>query len=122
MIELHHIAFRTGDVAALARFYCDMLGFEVVRNELPGSMWLRIDRGAVLMIEARANREPPIAPGSMELIAFRGSEHMRCEVRQKALDRNCYDGETVFTVYLRDPDGRRVGVSTYDLAAPTESR
>jgi catechol 2,3-dioxygenase-like lactoylglutathione lyase family enzyme len=117
MIGLHHLAFRTADVASLAAFYREMFGFEIVRDMRPRSLWLRLGADAVLMIESRADGEEPLARGALELIAFRVDDPMRTEVRQKALERNCYDGETEFTVYLRDPDGRRIGVSTYDLTS-----
>lgn len=115
MMELHHLAFRTSDVASLAAFYQDVFGFEVVRESLPASLWLALGGNAVLMIEARVGDERPLASGSMELVAFRADERTRSVIRDKALERDCFDGETPFTVYLRDPDGRRIGVSTYDL-------
>lgn len=117
MIGLHHLAFRTADVASLAGFYRDMFGFEIVRDLLPRSLWLGLGGGAVLMIEARSHEEPSLAGGALELVAFHVDERGRSAVRRKALERSCYDGETEFTVYLRDPDGRRIGASTYDLTS-----
>ena len=116
-MRLHHLAFRTADVAALAAFYHEMLGFEVVRDALPHALWLGLGDEAVMMIEARAGGETTVPPGSMELVAFRADATTRAEVTRKARARGCYDGETPFTVYLRDPDGRRIGVSMYDLGA-----
>ncbi len=115
MMALHHLAFRTDDVAALASFYREMFGFAVVRDALPMSLWLGLGAGAVLMIEARNEAETPVAAGSMELVAFRADERTRSDVRDRARERDCYDGETPFTVYVRDPDGRRIGVSSYRL-------
>ena len=112
-MKLHHLAFRTNDVEALASFYEDVFRFEIVRREPPRSIWLGLDGGAMLMIEQRTEKEPTVAPGSMELVAFRVDEATRAEIRARAVDHRCYDGETEFTVYLRDPDGRRVGVSTF---------
>ena len=117
MIALHHLAFRTVDVASLADFYRELFGFEFVRDTRPRSVWLGLDGNAVLMIEACAVGETRPAPGTMDLVAFRADERIRDDVRRKALERDCYDGETEFTVYLRDPDGRRIGVSTYDLTS-----
>lgn len=114
-MTLHHLALRTGDVPGLADFYREVLGFEVVRRALPRSLWLGLGGDAVLMVEAREAGEPPVPEGSMELVAFRVSEKVRDVVRRKAAERGCLDGETAFTTYLRDPDGRRVAVSTYDL-------
>lgn len=110
---------RSTDVTALAAFYQDVLSMKVVRDTLPRSLWLGMGGSAVLMIEAREGGEPAPAVGSMELIAFRVDEAAKAAVRRKAVESGCFDGETDFTVYLRDPEGRRVAVSTYDLAAAT---
>jgi glyoxylase I family protein len=115
--NLHHLAFRTSDVAALVSFYREMLGLEVVRESLPRSVWLALGHGAVLMIERRDDDETPVATGSNELIAFAAADDVREAVRQNALASDCYDGETELTVYLRDPDGRRIGVSSYRFDA-----
>lgn len=115
-IALHHLALRTADVRALADFYIDMFAMSVVRDALPRSLWLGLGGCAVLMIEVRETGEPTLVAGSMELVAFRVDDTQREQVRAKAMAAGCFDGETRFTVYLRDPDGRRVGVSSYDLA------
>lgn len=115
---LHHLALRSGDVPGLARFYGEMLGLEVVRDLLPRSLWLGLGAGAVLMIEARGAGEPSPSPSSMELVALRVVDDDKAEVRRRAVAAGCFDGETEFTVYLRDPEGRRIGVSTFDFDDP----
>lgn len=115
-MRLHHLALRSADVTALAAFYREMFGMPVVREALPRSLWLGLADDAVLMIEARETGDPAPTPDSMDLVAFRVDEATRVMVRQKALAKGCFDGETGFTVYLRDPEGRRLGVSTYDFA------
>lgn len=119
-LALHHLAFRTHDLAALAAFYRGMLGLEIVRDASPHALWLGLGGEAVLMIEARADGEPGVPAATMELVALRVSVAQKDEVAHLARERGCFDGETAFTVYFRDPDGRRVGVSTYDLAAATQ--
>ena len=119
-MPLHHLALRTTDVAALAAFYREVFGFALVREVAPRSLWLGLGGGAVLMIEAREAGETAAAPGSMELIAFRVDRETRASIGRKAREFGCYDGETAFTVYLRDPDGRRLGASTYDFASASD--
>jgi catechol 2,3-dioxygenase-like lactoylglutathione lyase family enzyme len=113
--RLHHLALRAKDVVATVRFYADVLGLREVRSDLPRSVWLGLGAGAVLMVEAREKPEPAVPAGSLELFALRVSEQRRAAIRELARTSNCLDGETAHTVYLRDPDGRRVGVSTYPL-------
>src|SRR6266849_11038239 len=117
MPAVHHLALRTADVSALADFYRHMFEFEVVRDERPRTLWLALGTGAVLMIEARTSGETACAPGSLDLIAFRVDGASGAAVAARARALGCYDGETSFTVYLRDPDGRRIGASSYDFGA-----
>jgi glyoxylase I family protein len=112
-VKLHHLAFRTTDVDGLVRFYREVLGFAEVRDSRPRSVWLAIGDDAVLMVEASDAGEPPNPDASMELVAFATDTEGKDRTRVEALRRGCFDGETDFTVYLRDPEGRRIGVSTY---------
>lgn len=112
---LHHIAIRTGDVDGTLQFYTTMLGLEVVRDQRPRSAWLGLSDGSVIMVEARGAGEPQIPDGTLELMAFRVSTAAKAAVRERAIGAGCFDGETEHTVYLRDPDGRRLGVSTFPL-------
>lgn len=118
--RLHHLALRTGDVEALVRFYSEVFGLRETRSDRPRSVWLGLGGGAVLMIEARDEREPAVPAGSLELFALRVNERRKVRIRDAAEARGCFDGETAYTVYVRDLDGRRVGVSTYPLPAPTQ--
>jgi catechol 2,3-dioxygenase-like lactoylglutathione lyase family enzyme len=113
---MHHVALRATDVESTVTFYKSMLGLAEVRSARPRSVWLGLADDAVLMIEARATGEPAIPAGSLELISFRVTEVRKAEIRDAARARGCFDGETPHTVYLRDPDGRRIGVSTHPLA------
>ena len=114
-LAVHHLALRAGTLEVTAAFYKQMLGLPEIRAERPRAVWLGLGSGAVLMVEARASTEPAIAPGSLELFAFRVDEERKRSIRALAQEHGCFDGETAHTVYLRDPDGRRVGVSTYPL-------
>jgi glyoxylase I family protein len=115
---LHHVALRCRDVEKTARFYEQMLGLELVRDARPRALWLGLGGGAVLMVEAREPGEPAIAAGSRELLALRVSPDRKTAIRTRAVTLGVFDGETQHTVYFRDPDGRRVGVSTFPLDPP----
>ncbi len=114
-MRLHHLAFRVGDLAASVAYYRDLLGLDPVRDNRPRSVWLGLDGGALLMLETRARDEPALDAGAMDLTAFRVSPSTRQALRQRAVDTGCFDGETEHTVYVRDPDGRRIGLSSYEL-------
>lgn len=114
MPSLHHLALRTHDVERLVAFYREWFGLPEARDARPRSVWLGLD-GAVVMIERAEASEPRIAQGSLDLIALRVSADERVALRARLLAAGALEAETEHTLYFRDPDGRRVGVSTYPL-------
>jgi len=114
-VRIHHVALRTPDVAQLERFYAGVLGLRVVRrDDARGSVWLALGLpadagGAVLMLERAEIEEPPVPAGSRELVAFAVDDLAPWRARVSV------EAETAHTLYFRDPDGRRVAVSTYPL-------
>jgi hypothetical protein len=66
------------------------------------------------MLEQAEDGEPEILQASKELVAF-GIEAPDVERWRRVLDANGIpvEGETAFTLYFRDPDGRRIGLSHY---------
>lgn len=114
MPRVHHIALRTADVASLAEFYRDYLGLVTWRDHRPRALWLGLDT-AVLMIERREESEPRVPSHTLELIAFAGSPDERLRLRARLLEEQRLEAETEHTVYFRDPDGRRVALSSYPL-------
>jgi catechol 2,3-dioxygenase-like lactoylglutathione lyase family enzyme len=113
-MRVHHLALRTADLARLERFYVEALGLAVIRRDGGGrSIWLDAG-GTIVMLERRDDGEPGVPAGSKELVAFAVAP----ETRALCIDRLtkagvAVEGSTGFSLYVRDPDGRRVGVSSY---------
>ncbi len=106
-MRIHHVALRTHDLARLEHFYAAVLGLRVLRrDDARGSLWLDAS-GAVLMLERAAAGEPSVPAGSMELVAFAVDD------KETWRGRVTVEAETEHTLYFRDPDGRRVAVSSY---------
>ncbi len=117
MTRIHHLALRTPDPGRLARFYEDV--FELTRDrdayDARGlrSVWLRAE-GTLVMLERREPGEPEPDPRSMECVLFSIDEarvpalHERLRTRGVAIE-----GQTRFSTYFRDPEGRRVGASCF---------
>jgi catechol 2,3-dioxygenase-like lactoylglutathione lyase family enzyme len=112
-MRVHHLAFRTRDLTRLERFYTDALGLSVARRDGERSVWLRAG-GTTLMLELAEDWEPDLARESMDLVAF-GIDAQDVERWRRVLEANAIEiiGETAFTLYFRDPDGRRIGLSHY---------
>ena len=112
-MRIHHVALRTVDVARLERFYVDVIGVPRMERPHGTSTWLDAG-GTILMIERNDDGEPALDPTSKELIAFGISpgEHAAVLARLERAGVRI-EARTEYTLYVRDPDGRRVGVSSY---------
>jgi glyoxylase I family protein len=114
-MRIHHIALRTRDLGRLVAFYGDLLGLATSKESPGHSVWLEAD-GTILMIERASESEPDIARGTQELIAFVVAPEERAAFEARLASRGvAIEARTEFTVYFRDPDGRRVGLSHYPL-------
>lgn len=113
-MPVHHIALRSADPGRVAAFYRDLLGLLPLRVTDGGSHWLWLGAGAVLMVEPRGADEPEVPAGAMDFLALAmdtpelAGFEARCATLGVAIEHR-----TQATRYLRDPDGRRVGVSCY---------
>src|SRR5579859_36626 len=115
-MRIHHIALRTPDVARLEAFYAGVVGLTVRVRPSERATWLDA-AGAVVMIEQAESGEPKVPGGTMDLVAFAmaGAEK-EALVERLTQAGVAVESKTTFTLYFRDPDGRRVGVSDYPFA------
>jgi catechol 2,3-dioxygenase-like lactoylglutathione lyase family enzyme len=117
---VHHIAIQVRDLERSARFFVQTLGLPVLRRwpapDASGdrSLWLDLGAGAFLALERWSYEgEPVVANGpGLHLVALRIE---RAE-RQAWIDRLAGAGvplyqQTAFTIYCRDPEGNRIGLS-----------
>ncbi len=115
---VHHIAFRTPKLSRLVRFYRDVVGLRVLRtNKLQTgrirSVWLEAGP-TLLMLELADPGEAPVPKGSYELVCFGARTKKELDAHRARMRRRVrIEGETDYTFYFRDPDGRRVGISCY---------
>ncbi|MCU0674993.1 MAG: VOC family protein [Myxococcota bacterium] len=122
-MRLHHLALRTRDVDSLEAFYAGLVGLPCVRRDGTRSVWLALG-DAVLMIERADDAEPAPDPRSMELVALAArdaTERDAIEARLRARDV-AIEARTAHTIYFRDPEGRRVGISTYPIESVVGTR
>lgn len=106
-MRIHHVALRTANLQTLERFYAGTLGLPITRRG-PSSLWLEAG-GTILMLEERDASEPKVDAETKELLCFaiKPDEHKRFAATIEI------EARTDYTLYFRDPDGRRVGVSSY---------
>ena len=134
----HHLAIQVRDLARAERFYVEVLGLSVLRRwpwppeeQEPGragerSLWLSVGASSgdeFIALEA-CDAERPDAPfrdphGGLHLLALRISLEARARWEEHlAAQQVEIVHRTRWTLYLRDPEGNRIGLSHY----PDEAR
>jgi catechol 2,3-dioxygenase-like lactoylglutathione lyase family enzyme len=116
---VHHLALRVAEVERALAFYAGVLGLTERRRfvEPDGrlrSAWLHAGP-VVLMLEQRLRGAGPEA-GSGHVLAFAVSDLAVWEARL-ATAGVAIDDRTSHTLFVRDPDGHRVGLSVFELEA-----
>jgi glyoxylase I family protein len=112
-MRIHHIALRTGDVARLEGFYGGLLGLVTRRREGDRATWLDAAE-VVVMLERAEPGEPAVPERTMDLVAFEVDAGQKEAVAARLSAAGIpIEASTAHTIYFRDPDGRRVGLSAY---------
>lgn len=123
----HHLAIQVRDLEECERFYREVLGLPVLRRwpDPSGgdrSVWLGVEDGFLAL--ERVGAEPEARPfhdgrAGLHLVALRipAAERAAWEARLAA------QGVAVvrrshWTLYLRDPEGNRIGLSHHPDEAP----
>jgi len=114
-MRTHHVAFRTHDLTRLRAFFQELLGLVPVREQAGYSVWLALG-DAVLMLERAGADEPAPDPSSRELLALAVEPSRRAALVERLRAGGVpIEEETEYTSYFRDPDGRRIALSSYSL-------
>ena len=116
--RLHHLALRVSDCERALAFYSGLLGLtEVRRTEEGGALravWLAAG-GVVVMLEKSLRGAGPPS-GSGHVLAFEARDLGSWE-RRLAAAGVPIDDRTAETLFIRDPDGHRVGLSVHRFPA-----
>jgi catechol 2,3-dioxygenase-like lactoylglutathione lyase family enzyme len=124
--RIHHLALRVGDPERSLRFYGGVLGLDEARRFEEGgrvrSIWMSVG-DAVLMLEREikgsseaARKGAGAGAGSGHVLVFAVADLAAWESRLAAAGVTIAD-RTAATLYIRDPDGHRVGLSVFPLGA-----
>jgi catechol 2,3-dioxygenase-like lactoylglutathione lyase family enzyme len=122
---LHHLAIQVKDLAAAERFYVDVLGLTVTkrwpREDQTGerSLWLSVGAGEEFLALEACDADRPPTPfrdphGGLHLLALRITVAERPQWERKLADLNVeIVHRTRWTLYVRDPEGNRLGLSHF---------
>lgn len=127
---VHHVAIQVRDLPACERFYRDVLGLPFLRRwplaEGPGdrSVWLDLGQQSFLALELVTALQPcEIFPSDTQpgffVLALRIGREERAAWRQRLaqMDVAIYR-ESSYTLYLKDPEGNRIGLSHFPELKP----
>jgi glyoxylase I family protein len=118
---VHHVAIQVRNLAAMEAFYGGVLGLPVLRRwqgeDGERSIWFDLHDGGFLAIE-RVHGPPPAHDGWNTEAA--GIHLVALAIAR--VDRNAWEAHltaaghevvhhTDYTIYVRDPEGNRVGLS-----------
>jgi catechol 2,3-dioxygenase-like lactoylglutathione lyase family enzyme len=105
------VAVRVADCARAERFYSGLLGLDVVsRREDGAAVWLRAGDAIVMLETALRGTGPKTGSGhvlALEVNDLPAWERRLGEAGVAIVDR------TPHTLFVSDPDGHRVGLSTF---------
>jgi len=116
---VHHVAIKVVDLPRAESFYGGLLGLPVLRRWPAGdgserSLWLALGDGAFLALERADTGAEPKGEGvaGPHLLALKIDRADRAAWLGKlaAANHPVYQ-ETDYTLYVRDPEGNRVGLS-----------
>jgi catechol 2,3-dioxygenase-like lactoylglutathione lyase family enzyme len=129
---VHHVAIQVRDLAAMEAFYGRVLGLPVLRRwqgeGATRSIWFDLHDGGFLAIE-RVDGTPRPREGfytddlgiHMVALAIKRDERDAWEAHLTAAGYEVVH-RTDYTIYVRDPEGNRVGLSHWpDAATESES-
>ena len=114
-MRIHHLALRVRDLETCRRFYAETLGLEVMESHAH-SIWFRA--GDVVLMLEQSLRGRGSDEGSGHVLALAVEELLPWEERLAAAGIPI-DDRTPKTLFLRDPEGHRVALSTYRFPSVT---
>src|SRR6267154_2335895 len=117
----HHLAIQVKDLAGAVRFYADVVRRWPNEDGRPGerSVWLSVGEGEEFVALEACDVDRVPAPfrdphGGLHLLALRIPARDR-HAWERHLDKRGIQivHRTRWTLYLRDPEGNRIGLSHY---------
>ena len=126
IIQIDHVALTVQDVDRSIAWYRDVLGLDQRNQEVWGNMPAMMYAGetGVALFPAAANGAP--GPGSaptMRHVAFQVNNvnflRAQSEFRWRGIPFTFEDHKISHSIYLNDPDGYQIELTTYELVNDT---
>ena len=135
VLGTHHLAVQATDLLVAERFYVELLGLRVKQRWYTEggeqrSIWVDTGDGSFIALE---RSHPGVSPASAgrpfldghagwHLVSLRIDPNERAAWERRLASAGvAIEHRTRWTLYLRDPDGNRVGLSHHPHDAPLAS-
>ncbi|MEP6604050.1 MAG: VOC family protein [Spartobacteria bacterium] len=123
---LDHVALSVNDVERSARWYIDILGFELQHADLWDGVPVFIGKGgaSIALFPAKPNaeaRSTSSSRGETRILhfAFRADREnflaAQSELKKRGLEFEFQDHEISHSIYFHDPDHHQIEITTYEL-------
>jgi glyoxylase I family protein len=113
-LRVHHLALRVSDCERAAAFYSGILGLpELRRFEDAGrlrSIWLQAGDAVIMLEHGLRGRGPDAGSGHVLALAVDNLHDWESRLAAAGV---AIDDRTAHTIYVRDPDGHRVGLTVF---------
>ena len=128
--QIDHVVLRARDVAAMVRFYQQVLGFKVERTlDRIGLVQLRAGASLLDLVPAQPGQTAPTGAPNMDHLCFRIEPFDRDTIVTRLEPFGISVGETVErygaegtgpSVYFHDPEGNQIELKGPAAAAPAQ--
>ena len=126
MYEIHHldhVAIRVTDVEASANWYGEVLGMKPVFEGMWGGVPTMLALGSTLValfpVRDDDPDDAPLGRVRVDHFAFRTDrenfQRARQEIPARGIPVEYQDHEISHSIYMADPDGHTVEITTYDV-------
>jgi catechol 2,3-dioxygenase-like lactoylglutathione lyase family enzyme len=113
LMQIHHLAFRSHQLNSTIAFYRDVLGLKSIKTTPGYSIWFELGE-SILMIERAAPEEPAAALSGERLLALQVTPAELDSLTGRLIKHGYPElSRSEYTRYFRDPEGRKLGFSTY---------
>jgi catechol 2,3-dioxygenase-like lactoylglutathione lyase family enzyme len=119
---IDHVAIGVRDIEQSARWYIDVLGFERLHEGMWNGVPTFIGKGNTGIALFPATQEPKSSAHReirMLHLAFRADRKnflaAQQELKMREIKFEFQDHEIAQSIYLRDPDGHQLEITTYEI-------